>query len=496
MIRTSQTHPLQIAALDPGEGYGRIGVTFCPGKRQADALTGAWQRDLATDIAAIDEWGAALVVTLVEPHELAMLGVHELGEELARRHIEWRHLPIRDVSVPCSRFEADWAAHGEGIRARLRSGFDVLVHCKGGLGRAGMIAARLLAELGVEPGRAIEQVRAARPGAIETLDQVEHVHAARVQPEPQPAVSAEAIRDRALGALLGLAVGDALGTTLEFRARDSYAPLTEIVGGGPFSLEPGQWTDDTAMALALADSLLEHPRLDPADLMTRFWSWRHDGKYSCTGICFDIGATVSSALGRWQRTGDPVAGSTDPMSAGNAALMRLAPVALRWWHEPSTLVDVAIRQSATTHGAPEALGASAAFALLLAQAIAGTPRSTVLAQRDDDYPGAISPIMHGSWRGKPREQVASSGYVAHSLEAALWAVGRTASFQDAVLLAANLGGDADTTAAITGQLAGALYGLGSIPKEWLSRLAWRESIEMVGEALVAPSLRQSPDLLQ
>ncbi|WP_207974695.1 ADP-ribosylglycohydrolase family protein [Parafrankia sp. BMG5.11] len=440
-------------------------------------------RDLQTDVAAIAKWGAAAVVTLLEPHEIAMLSVASLGAEVERQHMAWIHLPIRDVSVPIHEFEQDWQVQGARLRAILRSGFDVVVHCKGGLGRAGMIAARLLVELGTPPDEAIKQVRTARPGAIETGAQEAHVQAAEYQAEPVPSAAPEAVRDRALGALLGLAVGDALGTTLEFTKRDGYEPLSDMIGGGPFRLQPGQWTDDTAMALALADSLIAHPELDPADLMARFGSWREEGTYSCSGSCFDIGSTVSSALHRWQRTGNPVAGSTDPHTAGNGALMRLAPVALRWWHDQDMVVDVAVRQSATTHGAPEALSASAAFATMLGEAIAGHPRSQVLAPRSGDYAGNIAPIMAGSWRGKPRHQVQSSGYVTHSLEAALWAVGRTGSFRDAVLLAANLGGDADTTAAITGQLAGALYGLRGIPEEWLSRLAWRERIEEMGKAL-------------
>jgi ADP-ribosyl-[dinitrogen reductase] hydrolase len=427
------------------------------------------------------------VVTLLEPAELGALSVSSLGEEVRRQQMNWLHLPIADVSVPCERFEQQWQEAGAGLRARLRSGFDIVVHCKGGLGRAGTIAARLLVELGHDPDDAIRLVRTARPGAIETAAQERHVHAATPQGEPVPSTSPEAVRDRAVGAMMGLAVGDALGTTLEFRPRDSYEPLTDIVGGGPFRLQPGQWTDDTAMALALADSLLECPELDEADLMSRFWSWRSDGTYSCTGTCFDIGATVSSALRGWQQTGDPLAGSTDPMSAGNGALMRLAPVAVRWWRDPARLLDVAVRQSATTHQTPEALSASAAFAALLAEAIAGRPRSHVLAPRTGDYAGAINAIMLGSWRGKRRGAVQSSGYVAHSLEAAPWAVGRTASFEDAVLLAANLGGDADTTAAITGQLAGALYGLSGIPEEWLERLAWRERIEGLSEELLQES---------
>jgi ADP-ribosyl-[dinitrogen reductase] hydrolase len=495
MTRTSQTHPLQIASVAAGEGCGRIGITFCPGKCQPDALTGAWQRDLATDIAAIAKWGAAIVVTLLEDHELDTLQVRALGEHLRKQHIEWLHLPIRDVSVPCGWFEADWEQHGEGLRARLRAGFDVLVHCKGGLGRAGMVAARLLVELGTPTDEAIAMVRAARPGAIETPSQAAHVRTASYRPEAIPGASSEAVHDRALGALFGLAVGDALGTTLEFRRRDSYEPLTDLVGGGPFNLEPGQWTDDTAMALALADSLLANAELDEADLMARFWSWRQEGRYSCTGSCFDIGVTISAALQRWKHTGDPIAGSTHAMSAGNGALMRLAPVALRWWNDPWRLGDVAIRQSATTHATPEALSASAAFALVLADAISGKPRSAVLAPRNGDYAGSISAIMAGSWRGKLRDAIGSSGYVAHSLEAALWAVGRTASFKGAVLLAANLGGDADTTSAITGQLAGALYGLSSIPAKWLSCLAWRERIQRAGEALSDPNLRQPPSHL-
>lgn len=165
--------------------------------------------------------------------------------------------------------------------------------------------------------------------------------------------------------------------------------------------------------------------------------------------------------------------------------LRLAPVALRWWHDPVTLGEIAERQSATTHRAPEALSASRAFAKLLAQAIAGAPRSAVLAPHPcSAYPGAIGPIMAGSWHAKPRHAIRSTGYVAHSLEAALWAIARTTSFRDAVLPAANLGGDADTIAAITGQLAGALYGARAIPQQWRSLLAWNERLTQTAQTLI------------
>jgi ADP-ribosyl-[dinitrogen reductase] hydrolase len=137
-------------------------------------------------------------------------------------------------------------------------------------------------------------------------------------------------RDRAIGALIGLVVGDAVGTTLEFTSRDTYARLTDMIGGGPFRLERGQWTDDTSMALCLAESLLANRRLDPLDLMRRFCRWRDGGENSCTGRCFDIGGTVSAALSHFERTGDPMAGSSDPNTAGNGSLMRLSPVVIFW----------------------------------------------------------------------------------------------------------------------------------------------------------------------
>ncbi len=484
MTRTSQTHPLQIAEVSAGEGCGRIGITFCPGKKQPYAATGVWDRDLHLDVDAIAAWGAAAVVTLVEHHELEALQVQGLGEAIRARHMSWYHLPIADVSTPAAEFEGEWGTVGEELRSLLRHGFSVLVHCKGGLGRAGMIAARLLAELGHNPAAAVAAVRKVRPGALNTSAQERAVLGTRRAEELLPFRSEAAIKDSALGAMLGLAVGDALGTTLEFAARDTMPPLTDIVGGGPFRLKPGEWTDDTAMALALADSLAADPDLDEHDLMQRFVGWYRHGTYACTGKCFDIGITTRQALGRFEVSGDPVAGSTDPQSAGNGSLMRLSPVAIRHWQDRAKLADVAARQSRTTHAAPEAVDACVAFAELLADAIAGESRSRVLASRSR-WQGRVGEVLAGSWRGKHRDQIRSSGYVIHSLEAALWCVGRTGSFKDAVLLAANLADDADTVAAITGQLAGALYGASTIPSDWTRQLAWRERLQQAAEKLAS-----------
>lgn len=170
--RTSQTHPLQIAAVQAPSASGRIGITFCPGKQDSMASTGAWARDLGTDLDAIAAWGASLVLSLVETIELRQLKVPDLGHEVERRGMQWRHLPIADYSVPGKRFEESWQTEGRHIRQLLRAGRHIVVHCKGGLGRAGMIAARLLVELGMPADEAIAAVRAARPGAIETPGQL------------------------------------------------------------------------------------------------------------------------------------------------------------------------------------------------------------------------------------------------------------------------------------------------------------------------------------
>lgn len=288
-------------------------------------------------------------------------------------------------------------------------------------------------------------------------------------------------KDRAVGALLGLAVGDALGTTLEFAARDTYPTLKNMVGGGPFNLEAGQWTDDTAMALALADSLIARGELDAADLAKRFVSWWHLGIYSCTGDCFDIGITTRIALGRAEATGDPFAGSTSEDSAGNGSIMRLAPAALFGWNDREQAIDVARQQSRVTHGAPQAVDACGLMAAALVDAI-GTGELRL--SSDTILHPALAPLVQREFDEKPRSAITSSGYVVDTLEAALWAVTQSQTFEDALVLAVNLGGDADTVGAVTGQIAGALYGASAIPERWLEPLAWRERLGETAEALL------------
>lgn len=493
--KTSETHPLQIAEVRPGVTTGRVGITFCPGKKQAYSVSGPWDRNLEADLCRIEEWGACAVVTLIEEHEFTALSVDGLGDAVRQKHMVWYHLPIRDVSVPDQKFEQAWEVAGQQLLGLLSRGFDIVVHCKGGLGRAGTIAARLLIELGVDPVDAIASVRAVRSGAIETFEQEQYVKAQRRPAITSPERSPSHRRDRAIGALVGLAVGDAVGTTLEFTSRDRARRLIDMIGGGPFGLKAGQWTDDTALALALADSLIACEGIDEADLMERFARWRDQGAYSCTGTCFDVGITTAGAIDRFKRTGEPIAGPISPATAGNGSLMRLAPVALAHLSDPERRRDAAARQSRTTHGAPAAVAACTAYADLLADIINGYPLTEALdylaSSASDLSVPEIRAVAQGSWRGKSRSKVKGSGYVVESLEAAIWSVARTATFEDAVLTAANLGDDADTTAAITGQLAGAVYGLSAIPELWLAKLAWRDRIVDLSERLLALD-RQSP----
>lgn len=175
MTRTSQTHPLQIAEVTASSGSGRIRITFCPGKKDLQSMSGPWNRDLYTDVNAIRNWGADLVLTLVESHEMQMLQVPDLGAEVTAAGLLWLHLPIVDVSIPGPEFEDQWRVAGPAIIEMLRDSQNIVVHCRGGLGRAGLVAARLLVELGDDPVIAVSKVRVVRSGAIETRQQENYV---------------------------------------------------------------------------------------------------------------------------------------------------------------------------------------------------------------------------------------------------------------------------------------------------------------------------------
>jgi ADP-ribosylglycohydrolase len=303
---------------------------------------------------------------------------------------------------------------------------------------------------------------------------------------------AMSVRDRYRGSLVGLAAGDAVGAAVEFQPPGTFQPVGDMLGGGPFGLRPGEWTDDTSMALCLAESLVERRGFDPADQMRRYVRWYREGYLSSTGACFDIGITVRAALERFQSTGNRWSGTTDPHAAGNGSLMRLAPVPLFFAADPAAAIERSGESSRTTHATPAAVDACRYFGGLVAGAVRGAEKDELLGELYAPVPGwwaahplcpAIEEVARGSFRAKAPPEIVGSGYVVRSLEAALWAFATTDSFRDGCLAAANLGDDADTTAAIFGQLAGAFYGVDAIPAGWRERLASRAFIERLAGAV-------------
>ena len=294
------------------------------------------------------------------------------------------------------------------------------------------------------------------------------------------------------GSLLGLAVGDALGTTLEFCAPGTFQKITDVVGGGPFHLKPGEWTDDTSMALCLAESLIEVGGFDPVDQLKRYMLWYREGHLSSTGEVFDVGMTVSQALRLFAVTQKPYCGSVDPDTAGNGSLMRLAPVPLYFAQNPKEAIEKSGESSRTTHGAREAIDACRFMGALIFGAVNGLQKDQLLAKFYSPLAGywemnplapKIAEIANGSFWQKQPPQIAGTGYVVKSLEAALWAFARSETFQEGCLMAVNLGDDADTTGAVYGQLAGAFYGEQEIPEDWRKKLTLRCTIESLADRL-------------
>jgi ADP-ribosyl-[dinitrogen reductase] hydrolase len=290
------------------------------------------------------------------------------------------------------------------------------------------------------------------------------------------------MKSRYLGSLLGLTCGDAVGTTVEFKSRGTFEPITDMVGGGPFDLQPGEWTDDTSMALCLTESLLETGGFSPKDQSQRYLRWYREGHLSSTGHCFDIGNATSAALRRFESSGNPYSGSTDPYSAGNGSIMRLAPVPMYFLNSYDDVIRYSADSSRTTHAALEAVDACKLFGLMIALALKGENKEDILKGtgqylETDSLSPNIAAIARMEYQDKSEDEVIGSGYVVKSLEAALWIFQKTDTFEDAVLAAVNLGDDADTTGAVVGQIAGAHYGVDTIPSGWLEKLKYREQIE-------------------
>ncbi len=403
--------------------------------------------------------------------------------------LKHRRFPIVDQKTPDPKQMHDIL---DCIDFTVGQDLPIYIHCWGGHGRTGMAVGCYLIEQGLatadtfvdEIARLRKDVDTAIPSPENNRQRkfVKGFNRSPFHREPEDAEEA----DRYRGCLMGLAVGDAVGTALEFKAPGTFVPIEDMVGGGPFSLNPGEWTDDTTMALCLAESLIEKQRFDAVDQLQRYCRWRKDGYLSAKGYCFDIGGTTASALRKFESTGEPWCGSTSPNSAGNGSLMRLAPIPMAFADKPKDVIHNAADSSRTTHGALEAVDACRYYAGILLGALRGESKETLLSPFYCPEDGGwekqpLAPKIHaiasGSFKAKEPPEIQGNGYVVLALEAALWAFYKTDNFRDGCLLAANLGDDADTTAAIYGQVAGACYGAASIPIDWREKLYKKELIE-------------------
>lgn len=505
MIRTSLSDPIQIAELSCGGGV--IGVTFCPGKKGESAFGEPWNRDLQIDVAAMRAWGASTVLTLIEDHEFDMLDVRGLAAACRAHGMTWLHAPITDVGVPGASFEALWAVVGHKARHELRCGNRVVVHCRGGRGRAGLVAARLLAEFGENPDRAIAAVRAARPGAIETTAQAGHVQSVHTR-------IAELERDdRVLGCLFGGAVGDGFGYAVEF---DSLSEIHQLHGPGGLvapSLVDGRFvvSDDTQMTLFTAEAIdkANGPESFADECRQAYLRW-HETQSGSRPASGAQGLLAHAALWRQRAPGNTCMsalatgglGTTDNRindSKGCGGVMRVAPIGLveRW--DERTAFDLGAASAAITHGHPSGYFSAAAMAAIVRNLMNGLKltaaieRVTVLLEEHEEAAEtrvAIEQAVALGRASKDGSEIArgmlGQGWVGEeALAIAIYSCLVGSDFEETMRIAANHDGDSDSTASIAGQLFGAQWGLDRIPWDWIEPLDVFDAVCDVAASLTA-----------
>jgi ADP-ribosylglycohydrolase len=293
-------------------------------------------------------------------------------------------------------------------------------------------------------------------------------------------------KDRNTGGLMGVVVGDALGLPVQFRSRKEVRckPITGMTGYGTFNLPPGSWSDDSSLTLCLAESLALKG-YDLEDIMNRFIAWYQDGYMTPFGYAYDIGRTTSDAIQLMIRTATPTVGGYKESDNGNGALMRILPAALFFENNPDMPARVGLI-SAMTHGHNRSRIACGFYSLVAAYLAQGMGAYSAYSNAVIGFQSYFSAkpkenehfarILSGKIATIPDSKIKSSGYVIHTLEAALWCLLRNDNYADTVLAAVNLGEDTDTTAAVAGGLAGILYGRQGIPREWIDTLACKDMV--------------------
>jgi ADP-ribosyl-[dinitrogen reductase] hydrolase len=522
---TSETHPLRIDAVQVPGAEGLIGLTFCPGKhaRATTMQDAQWERSLAADLDVIAAWGATHVVSVMEQHEFEKFNVPALGAEIEARGISWHHLPVPDGGIPDETFERHWTYHGHVLRQALLAGERVLIHCRGGLGRTGLLASRLLVEFGEDPRIAIERVRAARPDSVETFGQEAHVEAQLA------AVYDTTLMDRLLGTLLGGAVGDGFGYTVEF---DQWPTIVDKYG--PEGLvAPKYWgdgklhvSDDTQMTLFTLEGFaeaLEAGTDDDAAILeairqaylrwlttqTRGRARLPDGIHSLDEM-HRHEAPGNTCLSALREGGHGTTRSAINDSKGCGGVMRVAPLGLWLQRDPGGAIQLAAEAAAITHGHPSGFWSAGALAGIVRQladgheltaaieqtvaAMSGLPdvgealaaigdAVRLAAEPETLSPERLAAELGGGWVGE------------EALAIGIYAALRGRSFEDAVRIAANHSGDSDSTASITGQLRGAAFGISDVPHAWARRLDVLQACGWVADRALAAMTRPTSSQL-
>jgi ADP-ribosyl-[dinitrogen reductase] hydrolase len=412
--------------------------------------------------------------------------------------------PIIDHGVP------EHAAQMSEILATLdealNAGRRVYVHCRAGIGRTGTVVGCHLVEQGLSGEEALGELnklwrQCARsemwPEVPETEEQRRFIlqweRFADPTREPRAMDAARELRERFQGALTGLAVGDALAANTQFRKPGSFAAVGDILGGGPFDLPRGAWTDDTAMALTLAESLLASDGFDAHDQVARYTRWQREGHNTATGQCVGISANVARALSVAQYKRQPYAGSHDPEQREKDPLSRVAPVVMYFFADAAAAIAQSAEAARITAQAPAVLDCVRLFAAMIHQALSGREKPDILQPPLAMWTSAntrpeVLALHAGSYQRKAALDITGGGHVVQALEAAMWAFSSAANFREGALLAANLGRDSDVVCAVYGQLAGAHFGVSAIPGIWRNSLMKHELVTETADQLLARAL--------